>query len=114
MKIHKQTIANGCEWKPCINCGHRFVIGEIITAISHRNGEVTYWYCSECFDAFWFAPLPAPVESDDRLCMIVIKDNKVTVPPKTMCPEDYMKRKREIFHHEGHEGHEERKIVNSK
>ena len=94
MKIHKQTIANGHEWKPCIDCGHRFEFGEIITAIANdTDSHVYYWYCSKCFEQYWFSPLPVPVDRDDDFCMVVIKDNKVQVCPKRMSPAEYMKRK---------------------
>ena len=94
MKIHKQTIANGNEWQPCIHCQKRFVYGEIITAIENDTGSyVYYWYCSECFEELWFSPLPPPVERDDGFCMVFLKDNKICTPPKIMEPADYMKRK---------------------
>lgn len=94
MKIFKQTIASGNEWKPCIDCGKRFVIGEIITAIENDTGScVDYWYCSECFDRYWFAPLPVPVPAeDDDICMVVIENNKARVCPKRMKQSEYMRR----------------------
>ncbi|HUS74317.1 MAG TPA: hypothetical protein VMY06_14750 [Sedimentisphaerales bacterium] len=94
MKIFKQTIANGHEWQPCIHCGKRFVIGEIITALSDDEGNSCgYWYCSECFDRFWFCPLPAPVERDDDFYMVAIEDGKLRVYPKPMSPAEYLVRK---------------------
>jgi len=94
MKIYKQIIATGIEWKPCVHCDKRFVYGEIITALTNDTGSrVDSWYCSECFERFWFYPLPVPVERDDDFCMVVIKDNKVQVCPKRMSPEEYMIRK---------------------
>ena len=93
MKIHKQIIATGHEWQPCIHCGERFVFGEIITAMSDDDGNrCGYWYCSKCFEEFWFSPLPVPVERDDDFCMVVIKDNKIQVCPKPMSPAEYLVR----------------------
>ena len=93
MKIFKQIIANGFEWHPCIHCGRRFVIGEIITALSDDEGNSCgYWYCSECFDRFWFSPLPVPVERDDDIHMFVVKNGKFQACPKPMSPAEYMKR----------------------
>jgi len=94
MKIHKQTIANGHEWQPCIHCGKKFVLGEIITAIENDTGSrVDYWYCSECFNGYWFSPLPPPVPAEDYdFCLVVIEDNKSRVCPKPMREAEYMKR----------------------
>ena len=94
MKIFKQTIATGTEWKPCVHCQKSFVFGEIITAIENgTGGNVVYWYCSECFERFWFSPLPAPVPAEDEdFCMVVIRDNKISVCPKRMKQSEYMLR----------------------
>ena len=93
MKIYKQTIATGKEWKPCCHCDKRFVIGEVLTALSDDEGNCCqYWYCSKCFERFWFAPLPAPVERDDDIQLVVINNNKLTFCPKPMAPEEYMAR----------------------
>ena len=94
MRIHKQTIANGLEWLPCIKCSRQFEIGEIITAIENDTGScVYYWYCSKCFEMYWFAPLPIPVEQDGDICLFVVKDGKVQLCSKGMTPAEYMKRK---------------------
>ena len=94
MKIYKQTIANGHEWQPCCHCNHRFVVGEIITALSDDDGNCCqYWYCSECFDGFWFAPFPVPVEWDDDFCLVAIEDDKIQICPKGMRSLEYMARK---------------------
>ena len=94
MKIHKQTIANGHEWQPCIHCGKKFVLGEIITAIENDTGSrVDYWYCAECFNRYWFSPLPPPVPAEDYdFCMVVIEAGKVRTCPKPMREVEYMKR----------------------
>lgn len=93
MKIYKQIIANGHEWKPCVHCGKRFELGEIITALMDDNGNgCSYWNCAECFERFWFYPLPPPVERDDDLCLVVIEDGKVQTFPKRMGPAEYMVR----------------------
>jgi len=94
MKIFKQIIATGHEWQPCIYCDKRFVFGEIITAISNDSGhDCRCWYCAECFERFWFAPFPVPVERDDNFCMVVIEDGKMRVCPKPMSPAEYLVRK---------------------
>jgi len=91
MKIHKQTIAGGLEWKPCCHCGRRFVVGEIITALSDDEGNsCQYWYCSECFDLYWFSPLPVPITPDYDICLAVMKNGKVQMCPKGMTPAEYM------------------------
>ena len=94
MKIFKQTIANRHEWQPCIHCGRRFAVGEIITAIENDTGSrVDYWYCSECFEAYWFSPLPPPVPAEDYdFCLVEIGVGKVRYCPKPMKPAEYMKR----------------------
>jgi hypothetical protein len=54
MKIHRQIIATGKEWKPCIECGGKFEVGEVLTAIdSEGNAGVVYWYCERCADKFF-------------------------------------------------------------
>jgi len=95
MKIFKQIIATGHEWKPCIHCGKRFVIGEILTAISDDSGhDCRCWYCAECFERFWFAPLPVPVPAEDEdFCMVVIKAGKAQVCPKPKTQAEYLVRK---------------------
>jgi len=95
MKIFKQIIANGFEWQPCIHCGGRFVIGEIITAIENDTGSrVDYWYCAGCFNGLWFSPLPPPVPAEDYdYCLVLIEDNKARVCPKPMRDAEYMQRK---------------------
>ena len=94
MKICKQIIATGIEWQPCIHCDKQFVFGEIITALSDDEGNsCKHWYCSECFERFWFAPLPVPVPAEDEdFCVVVIKDNKIQVCPKLMSPAEYLLR----------------------
>jgi len=93
MKIHKQIIANGLEWKPCVYCSKRFVFGEIITAITNDSGDdCRYWYCAECFEKFWFAPMPVPVERNENYQLVIIKDNKLTLCPRPISPAEYMLR----------------------
>ncbi len=54
MKIFSQSIAGDYEWKPCIECGTAFECGEILTSITSGSGcNVTYWYCSRCFEKIW-------------------------------------------------------------
>ena len=93
MKIYKQIIATGHEWQPCIHCGERFVFGEIITAMSDDSGhDCRCWYCAECFEKYWFSPLPVPVDPDDNICLVVFKDDKMQICPKPMTPAEYMVR----------------------
>ena len=94
MRIHSQSIANGIEWQPCFHCGRRFVFGEIITSIENDTGSrVDYWYCSECFERYWFSPLPVPVPAeDDDFCMVFIEENKLKFCPKRMKQSEYMRR----------------------
>jgi len=76
----------------CIECGKRFEYGEIITALVRDTGcNVNYWYCSKCFDRWWFWPGPVPVERDDKIQLVMVKGNKVMLCPKVICPADYMK-----------------------
>ena len=99
MKIYKQIIATGTEWKPCIHCDHRFVIGEIITAITNDSGDdCRYWYCAECFEQFWFALLPVPVPAEDEdFYMVFIEENKLKFCPKRMKQSEYMQRGRLFY-----------------
>jgi len=49
MKIHRQIIATGREWKPCIECGRRFEPGEVLTAIdTESNAGVKHWFGEQC------------------------------------------------------------------
>lgn len=49
MKIHRQIIASGREWKPCVECGQPFEAGEMLTAIdSESNAGVLYWFGEQC------------------------------------------------------------------
>jgi len=99
MKIYKQIIATGIEWKPCIHCGKRFVFGEIITALTNDSGhDCRCWYCAECFERYWFSPLPVPVPAeDDDFCMVFIEENKLKFCPKRMKQSEYMQRKSELY-----------------
>jgi len=54
-QIYKQIIATGREWKGCEQCGRRFEMGEIITAMQIYSGMVVYWECSDCTEE-WFGP----------------------------------------------------------
>lgn len=49
-EIHRQIIATGREWKPCVECVKDFEPGEILTAINHCGvgGGVRAWYCEQC------------------------------------------------------------------
>jgi len=49
MKIHRQIISTGKEWKPCTECDKKLEEGEILTAIDTENNTgVLYWFCEEC------------------------------------------------------------------
>ena len=49
MKIHRQIIASGREWKSCVECNKKLVQGEILTAIdTESNSGVIYWFCEKC------------------------------------------------------------------
>ena len=48
-KIHRQIIATGNEWKPCVECSRTFEPGEILTAIdTQSNAGTLSWFCEEC------------------------------------------------------------------
>jgi hypothetical protein len=48
-KIHRQIIATGREWKPCVECGRPFEEGEVLTAVdTESNAGVSYWYGEQC------------------------------------------------------------------
>ena len=46
-KIHRQIIATGREWKPCVECGHKFEAGEVLAAVDIHAG-IVHWFCEEC------------------------------------------------------------------
>jgi hypothetical protein len=53
-KIHRQIIATGNEWKPCVECGGKFDLGEVMTAIdTGSNAGVVHWFCDECTDRLY-------------------------------------------------------------
>ena len=85
MKIFRQIIATGDEWKPCCYCGKQFACGEIITSILCSNGvSVKSWLCSECFDE-WF-PYDPPAwlelpEIKDDYCLVMIDSNTQQLSP---------------------------------
>ena len=48
-KIHRQIIATGNEWKPCVECGRKFEPGEILTAFdTESHNGVLSWFCEKC------------------------------------------------------------------
>jgi len=52
MKIHRQIVATGREWKPCRQCGRKFEDGEILTAVDTESHTGTlYWFCETCTEA---------------------------------------------------------------
>jgi len=53
-KIHRQIIASGREWKPCVECGRTFEAGEILTAIdTESNTGVVYWFGEQCTERYY-------------------------------------------------------------
>jgi hypothetical protein len=49
MKIHRRIIATGIEWKPCRECGRKFIEGEILTAVDSEGiAGVVHWFCEKC------------------------------------------------------------------
>ncbi len=48
-KIHRQIIATGNEWKPCIECKRKFESGELLTAFdTESNAGVLSWFGEQC------------------------------------------------------------------
>lgn len=54
MKIHRQIVATGDEWKPCCECGQEFEKDTILTAMdTESNAGVLYWFCERCTDLYF-------------------------------------------------------------
>jgi len=53
-KIHRQIIATGREWKPCVGCGTKLQSGEILTAIDgESNAPIRHWFCEACTELYY-------------------------------------------------------------